>query len=328
MISSLLVRLYSPAGDLRTGAERATAAGLGALFLDGIPTGALSGSERQALLRAAARTASDHALQVRELATVLDVLAAAGVRPALLKGLHLAQAWPRPELRPIGDLDLLIDAARLERAAGALERVGYRRGPDDPGGRWRPEPTGVELIAPPGRAFGVDLHARLFRSVGHGVDAGAVLARARPIRIGSAEVLALEPADELLFVYVHAAKHGVRQPKWLLDLHALAKRADRATWNEAMRHAVETGTARAFGAAARLVARLPGAAVPAGASPPALLAPIFDRLFTVDKALQRTPLGTAERYALELLLEPSVYGRARMAAGVVERLVTAAAGRR
>src|SRR6059058_767344 len=74
VLSQLVVRLLGPAGTLAQGAERAIATGLGALYLDGLPPDALPGAGRQALQRAAARTASDLVLQVRELTSVLGRL--------------------------------------------------------------------------------------------------------------------------------------------------------------------------------------------------------------------------------------------------------------
>src|SRR5262245_61796736 len=61
------------------------------------------------------------AARERELQTVLAQLAHAGVRTILLKGVSLARThYPRPELRPRTDTDLMISPAHRDLAARAL----------------------------------------------------------------------------------------------------------------------------------------------------------------------------------------------------------------
>jgi hypothetical protein len=231
----------------------------------------------------------------------------------------LAQAaWPRPELRPAGDLDLLIGQAELERARAALAGLGFRAASAERPSRLRPAQPSIELSPPPGKRVTVDLHTRLFRSVGGGVDAAPLIARARPAELCGQPVRALEPADQLLFVAVHAAKHAVRALKWLLDLHALATQASNETWELAIERARATGTARPFWAAMRLVDQPRVAQL----APPAPVRQLLERLITVESALRSDGrLRGWERYALEVSLEPSLLRRARMALGVAERLV-------
>ena len=324
-------------GELVSGAHAAIAAHLGGLFASGLDapaTTSLDDATRAALRRAAQREAADELVAARETDQILALLRARYVTPVVLKGRALAAAaWPRPSLRPAGDLDLLVEPAQLPVAVATLEAHGYRRAPEEPPGLLRPSPTGVELLPPPGAKVGVDLHARLFRSVGHRYQASRVLARAQPGRLGAHNVGLLEDADQLLFVYVHAAKHAVRSPKWLFDLAALAAHATESLFHRAIARAHATATTRAFYAACRLVDRLPPPAprLPRGTllslGPPAPVALFLDRLFTVEHAMSSRPLAPLDRYSLELLLEPSLLSRARLAAGVLERLVTASARR-
>jgi hypothetical protein len=61
-----------------------------------------------------------------DLRTVLAALEEGGVVPFILKGTALAyDVYPRPELRPRGDVDLLIDARDRERAAEVLHAIGF-----------------------------------------------------------------------------------------------------------------------------------------------------------------------------------------------------------
>lgn len=67
-------------------------------------------------------------LRERELRSVLAGLAAAGVTAIMLKGTALARThYPRPELRPRVDTDLMIAASDKEAVTRSLVALGYRR---------------------------------------------------------------------------------------------------------------------------------------------------------------------------------------------------------
>ncbi|HEY5188584.1 MAG TPA: nucleotidyltransferase family protein [Solirubrobacteraceae bacterium] len=66
----------------------------------------------------------------RQLQEVSAVLAAAAIRPVALKGAALLEsAYLTPGLRPMVDLDLLVDEAQLDTAVGALTASGYHPHP-------------------------------------------------------------------------------------------------------------------------------------------------------------------------------------------------------
>jgi Uncharacterised nucleotidyltransferase len=68
------------------------------------------------------------ACRVHELRAVLAGMAAAGIRPVLLKGASLARThYSRPELRPRSDTDLMIPASARDLVARTLVALGYRR---------------------------------------------------------------------------------------------------------------------------------------------------------------------------------------------------------
>jgi hypothetical protein len=308
--------------DLARGAVQAARHSLAGLFLEGLGAraNALEPAARQALRRAAQREAADDALFARELADVLARVAPLG--PVVIKGRALAALWPRPSLRPPGDLDLLLPQEQLSEAAARLGPLGYRAAQVAAGGGLRARPTGIELIPPAGRRLMVDLHARLFRSVGAGIEGEPMIARARPAEVAGHQVRALDDADRLVYVFVHAAKHAVRELKWLLDLHAVAALSDETAWSAAMARVRSAGALRPFLVAARLAASLPGAARPPLAIDlPPLSRVLLDRLISVEQSLRGARLTRWERYALELLLEERLAPRARRLAGVVERLV-------
>jgi hypothetical protein len=67
-------------------------------------------------------------LRERELRGVLSGLATAGIKPILIKGAALARThYPRPELRPRVDTDLMISMAERDQTARALRSLGYQR---------------------------------------------------------------------------------------------------------------------------------------------------------------------------------------------------------
>lgn len=308
--------------DLSAGARRACDRRLAAIYLAGLAArgGEVAPDARRELALAARREAGDEARSRRETAEILDALAGLPVAP--WKGRALAALWPPAPARPPGDLDLILPAEALADAAARLEAHGFTRAPVEHRARFRPLPVGLELWPPPGRATPVDLHTRPFRSVGERIDGAALLARCSPGLLDGHPVRMLDPADRLLLVFVHAAKHAARSPKWLLDLAAVARAASPGDWASAAGRARDTGSARALWAAARLAADLPSVPVPPALldelAPPPLARAALARLLTVDGAAFARPRTTAEGYAIELLLEPSLAARLRRVAGVVE----------
>ncbi len=170
----------------------------------------------------------------------------------------------------------------------------------------------------------VDLHTQLFRSVGHRIDARRLLARSQRTGLLGHPVRALDEADRLLFLMVHAAKHGASRLKWLLDLYALALRTQASTWTEVVSRAAASMTGRPVFAAARLLAQLPGVVIdPAvfeALRPPIYIQRVLASLITIDRAVREIPPTKREGYMLEILLEESAARRVRMACGVAERL--------
>lgn len=70
-------------------------------------------------------------LRDRELARALAALHAAGLRPLVMKGAHLAHThYPESYLRPRDDTDVLVPRAECPRLAQVLERAGYARLPE------------------------------------------------------------------------------------------------------------------------------------------------------------------------------------------------------
>lgn len=121
-------------------------------------------------------TASETRLQARRLAatylviedtarSAMDALQNAGLQPVLLKGLATGHYYPRADLRPTGDVDLLVQSRQLAHARSVLEAAGWQ---PVVGGRWAEDYIRREGYcwqgARPGEAV-LELHYRLWGSV-------------------------------------------------------------------------------------------------------------------------------------------------------------------
>ncbi len=155
--------------------------------------------------------------------TALDALEAAGVRAMLLKGVPLAlQCYPEVGLRPMEDVDVLVEPGRAAEAIAVLEQAGW---PSD-SKRDRPWdlPYGEQMLhqvnCRSADGFPIDLHWRYVPWVardGSGQDPG-LWARARPIDVVGHHALAPSPDDLLLLVILHGYRAGwATAPRWIAD---------------------------------------------------------------------------------------------------------------
>ncbi len=163
-----------------------------------------------------------------ELQRRLEAFAAESIPAIPLKGTHLAERlYDDVGGRPLGvDLDLLVRPEDAARAAGVLERDGYRAlGPSDRYDRpfLRAEPDGSTTH--------VELHReplpRWFGARGLG---GAWWSRARPPDADRSPAWSMDPGDELLYLCAHLAKDQIESHPGLphlrhgLDIHLALER--------------------------------------------------------------------------------------------------------
>ena len=147
---------------------------------------------------------------------VLAALAAAGIRTMLLKGAVLANLpYGEPGLRPMGDVDVLVDPVHAREAARIVEELGWVvwRGP---GERDLLLGHSLDMWKPPHGAL--DLHwYSLAECRWDGADLGA-WQRALPMTsIGSTTVVPAA-ADLLLHVCVHGLRWSiVHAGHWVAD---------------------------------------------------------------------------------------------------------------
>lgn len=207
------------------------------------------------------RAAAQGLVVDRRAADVLAALDQADVPALLLKGASVAALLHgRDEPRTYSDVDVLVPPARVADAGRVLASLGYRPVASAVSvGRHRP--THATEWERPGDVS-VDLHGRLSGIEADPAAAWELLAaRARPLRLGEAEVPALDPVAVGLLVALHPAHHGPSHARSLADLDRALDRLTGEDWDAVAGLARELDADAALGAGLRL--RPAGAALAA-----------------------------------------------------------------
>jgi hypothetical protein len=146
-----------------------------------------------------------------ELASLLKSMWVSDIPVIVLKGVHLAEiVYPNIALRPIGDIDLLVDERDMIPCSEILLENGFL-----PSRRFRLEiEVGKHLHIPPFVKPGgatVELHWSVIPpdSPIH-IDLPELWARALPVKISGAPALSLSPEDLLLQLCLHFYQHEFR----------------------------------------------------------------------------------------------------------------------
>ena len=101
-----------------------------------------------------------HLSQVDVATEIIDVCHSLGVRPTLLKGISSGeQFFPEPHLRPMSDVDILVEADAADAVETELQRRGYRRHSNLPPRDGAHH--GIPLYHPGWRAW-TEIHTALF----------------------------------------------------------------------------------------------------------------------------------------------------------------------
>ncbi len=162
------------------------------------------------------------------LATVTAALNARGVDVLLLKGCALcATVYESKGLRAMSDMDMMVRESQLDRARGALEAMGCRRGPELLRSDFFPRYYyATEYRTPDVDPVRIDLHVRPFRPLRYAqtVPADALWENARQVEIEGA--VAHVPCDEMQLIHLatHLACHDEMRLVWLYDILRLIDR--------------------------------------------------------------------------------------------------------
>ena len=231
-VAALLARaeLHGVAGLVHDALGRARATGCAEL-------------EREFAWREAAREL-DHAAHLKILRRIDVALAARGLVAVALKGPLLAERfYARPSARATSDIDLLVDEAKLEVTAAALEEVGYVGAAGSEEQRYRREHHHLHLSHP--NALPLELHFHAYRGLGRTLHSEPFIARSRRYIESNLEAIrVLSPEDELVFLSVHGAAHRFVRLGWLFDLRLLAETLSFDQRMLAFRRATQWGYAR------------------------------------------------------------------------------------
>jgi hypothetical protein len=216
---------------------------------------------------AAAHTATALELvRAREIASVLDALDAAAIRPILLKGVPLAYTlYDAPSLRPYEDVDALVrreDVDAIKQAMSALGYVAARL-------------SGGELLFCQFQMmkrdrFGVDhtfdFHWRISTQslFAHVLDYDEVAAASEPLAALGPAARRASFIHALLLACIHPAMHhrNAIRTIWVHDIHLLASRLTDADLDRFVDLAVERRVAAICASQLALAAARFGTAVP------------------------------------------------------------------
>ena len=173
----------------------------------------------------------------------------AGVAVVLLKGPAIARwLYDASSSRPYFDIDVLVRPSDRAGAEGELRRMGFRYVHADTHSRvWAR------------RSLSVDLHEQVAGVTVDARHAWTLLNRdAERIDVAGVAVPILSPPGRALHVALHAAQHGAKEPKPLLDLERALMQLPGDVWDAAARLADELGAMLSFATGLRL---LPAGAV-------------------------------------------------------------------
>jgi hypothetical protein len=198
-------------------------------------------------LRLAAMDSAGKALAWEgELIAVLKQLADSGVDALLLKGAALAYTlYPKPELRPRGDTDLLVAPERRMRAHEILLGAGYRAAEAAGGSLASYQATYTRRLGPGARHV-IDLHWRLNNAqvFARAFAFDELAAAAVRVPALGPEARTVQPVHALMLACLHRVGHlgaplevagepylEANRLIWLYDIHLLAAALSPSDWS-------------------------------------------------------------------------------------------------
>lgn len=185
-----------------------------------------------------------HSQNLLQLEYILSVLGEAGIPVLALKGPLLARRCYQPPFirKPSGDLDLAVQQQDLDRACGALMRIGYVRE-----SRWREAMATNHHIAleHPSRPR-LELHFRLTHKA-LGIPVGEFMDRGVDCSLpGGGTARVLSPADEIFHLVLHRASGRFATLFHLYEVRRLWAAAPLDVRQEAVRMAADRHFAGVF----------------------------------------------------------------------------------
>lgn len=204
---------------------------LSTYFAESVPAGA-----REALRERLRAYAARNLSLTSELVKVVRLLDSHGIKVLPLKGPTLAAAaYGNIALRQFGDLDILTFRKDYDTAARILTAVGYSM-------PWR-EKRDYSLYKREGNVR-LELHRGLSK-FDLPLDLNEVWKRLDSVRVAGQDIPILPREELLLYLCVHASKHGWQRLLWISDIAELVRSGD-IDWNVVRRQATYFGCRRAL----------------------------------------------------------------------------------
>lgn len=185
----------------------------------------LAGNDAAARLGEARRKCRvDNLLLLARVEQALDLLAAAGIVPVVLKGLDVLHRFEvNFDARTLDDADFLVSPAVFPAALSALERAGWSAPAGPERNHWLRSSHEMPLESPGPVPVAFELHWGLGQEKRYGIPVAEVLARAVPLQVAGRTALRLEGHDAAAHLLLHHVQHYFdRRLKWALDLGRIA----------------------------------------------------------------------------------------------------------
>jgi hypothetical protein len=160
-----------------------------------------------------------------ELLRVLAAFRQAGIAAMPVKGLVLAEIiYGSLALRPLGDLDVLVQPADLPRARATLGELGFAQA-DEPGyeNAYHPYHDPPYYRRAGGESVCLELHWGLWASHFFQLEPDALWRRAVPAQLHGAALSILSPEDTLLHLAIHRSRSALRL-RFVCDVAELLRR--------------------------------------------------------------------------------------------------------
>jgi len=205
-------------------------------------------------------------LQERD--TLLHALNSAQCQPiVLLKGAVTGWlVYPDPTLRPMTDLDVLVERSQAGAVAEVLREHGYssiETHPTRAASRERVyERLFAKTLVTDTVLQAVDVHTSFAQNHRYPIDYAAVLGRIVPFEQGGASAFRLDDVDHLLHLAIHMARDQfMGSLRHLLDIHLWVTQRPPA-WPMVIERATEWGAQSTLFMALQLTCEVFGTAVP------------------------------------------------------------------
>ncbi len=228
------------------------------------------GADRVALKGTADAFAMEALLLIpRAMQLAVGPLTAAGLEPVVFKGPAVAARYPRPGLRPMEDIDLLLPRADHARALSALAGAGWTVARAAEG-----EQYDTVLTHPEVPSLFLELHFGLETASQRvtALDPVTLWSRRLPAVVATVPAFVLPQNEELVVLAAHAGKphHGFVRLVWIADIamivRAAANEGNPVDWERVRALAASTHCVTVVGAALAM-ARRAGVDAPTGLFP-------------------------------------------------------------